>query len=235
MNQRQIHEGSSKEKSRALVVIQDDEGYDWSKVLPEEDYVGSTFVAEVVDDKRWQREYARFEIKKLYAPFKEAQKAKRWDAKRECYLDPQGNPVVNPKKVDFDVAINVFLDCDMFHTRRLSEKDFEANMLKRLKEVFEASLPKVMELKKKKEEEIEKLVEEVKKTAGDVDENKQKNDENQKLTTEESNVPDETEVKILTKSSKSLNNNEKVDKTKDKCRNCIETCKAYTAKDEKVK
>ncbi|KAJ0554145.1 putative transcription factor interactor and regulator CCHC(Zn) family [Helianthus annuus] len=177
VNQKQIDEGSSKEKSRALVVIQDDEGYDWIKVLPEEDYVGSAFVAEVVDDKRWQRDNASFQIRKLYAPFKEAQKAKRWDAERECYLDPQGNPVVGPKKVDFDAVANLFPDCDTFHTRRLSEKDYEANLYIRLKEVFEESLPKVLELRKKKEEEIEKLVEEVKKTAGDADENEQKNDE----------------------------------------------------------
>ncbi|XP_022041186.1 myosin-7-like [Helianthus annuus] len=204
-----LRESAQTEKSRAQVVIQDDEGYDWSK-----------------------RDNASFEIRKLYAPFKEAQKAKRWDAERECYLDPQGNPVVDPRKVDFDAVANIFPDRDTFHTRRLSKKDYEANLFKRLKEVFEASLPKVMELRKKKEEEIEKLVEEVKKTARDVDE---KNDEDQKLTTEESNVPDETEVKILTESSELLNNDQNVDKTEDKCRNCIEMCKACTEKDEKLK
>ncbi|XP_021971547.1 putative protein tag-278 [Helianthus annuus] len=212
MNQKQIGEGSSKEKSRALVVIQDYEGYDWSK-----------------------RDNASFEIRKLYAPFKEAQKAKRWDAERECYFDPQGNPVVDPKKVDFDAVADIFPDRDTFHTRRLPEKDYEANLFKHLKEVFETSLPKVVELRKKKEEEIEKLVEEVKKTAGDADENEQKNDEDQKLKTEESKVPDETEVKILTESSELLNNDQNVDKIEYKCRNCIEMCKACTEKDEKIK
>ncbi|MFS7966369.1 hypothetical protein Hanom_Chr09g00772931 [Helianthus anomalus] len=186
-----------------------------------EDYVGSAFVAEVIDDKRWQRDNASFEIRKLYAPFKEAQKANRWDAERESYLDPQDNPVVDPKKVDFDEVAIIFPYCDTFHTRRLSEKDYEANLFKHLKEVFEASLPKVMELRKKKEDEIEKLVEEVKKTAGDADENKQKNDEDQKLKTEESKVQDETEVKILTESSELLKNDQNVDKTEDKCRNYI--------------
>ncbi|KAF5762462.1 hypothetical protein HanXRQr2_Chr16g0777011 [Helianthus annuus] len=88
-----------------------------------------------------------------------------------------------------------------------------------------------MELRKKKEEEIEKLVEEVKKIAGDADENEQKNDEVHKLKTEESKVLDETEV---IESSEFLND-ENVDKTKDKCKNCIEMCKACTEKDEKIK
>ncbi|XP_022024933.1 tropomyosin-like [Helianthus annuus] len=92
-----------------------------------------------------------------------------------------------------------------------------------------------MELKKKKEEDVKKLVEELKKTAGEADENQQKADEDQKKTTEESKVPDETEVKIQTESSKSLNNDENVDKTEEKCRKCMETCRACTEKDENLK
>ncbi|MFS7912606.1 putative transcription factor interactor and regulator CCHC(Zn) family [Helianthus anomalus] len=71
-NKKQIGEGPSKERSRAMVVIQEGEGYDWSQVLPKEDYVGSAFVVKVVQDKRWQRDSARYEIRKLSAPFKEA-------------------------------------------------------------------------------------------------------------------------------------------------------------------
>ncbi|MFS7979715.1 hypothetical protein Hanom_Chr10g00930971 [Helianthus anomalus] len=42
-------EDNSKEKSRALAVIHDDEGYDWSEVLPEEDAVGYAFMARSVE------------------------------------------------------------------------------------------------------------------------------------------------------------------------------------------
>ncbi|KAJ0604142.1 putative transcription factor interactor and regulator CCHC(Zn) family [Helianthus annuus] len=94
------------EKSRALAVIYDDEGYDWSKeVLPEQDAVGYAFVAREEHDAWWRRDSARWEIGKLYEPFQEAQRAKRWNEELECYLDPQGNPVVDPEKVDFDAMI----------------------------------------------------------------------------------------------------------------------------------
>ncbi|KAJ0832155.1 putative transcription factor interactor and regulator CCHC(Zn) family [Helianthus annuus] len=38
-------EENPKEKSRALAVIQDDEGFDWSEFLPDEDAVGFAFMA----------------------------------------------------------------------------------------------------------------------------------------------------------------------------------------------
>ncbi|KAM0014213.1 putative transcription factor interactor and regulator CCHC(Zn) family [Helianthus debilis subsp. tardiflorus] len=38
-----------KEKSRALAVIHDDEGFDWSELLPEEDAVGYAFMAKSVE------------------------------------------------------------------------------------------------------------------------------------------------------------------------------------------
>ncbi|MFS7957346.1 putative transcription factor interactor and regulator CCHC(Zn) family [Helianthus anomalus] len=40
MNQKQIGEGSSKEKKQALVVIQDDEGFNWNKYIPKEKMAG---------------------------------------------------------------------------------------------------------------------------------------------------------------------------------------------------
>ncbi|MFS7948055.1 hypothetical protein Hanom_Chr06g00555481 [Helianthus anomalus] len=36
-----------KEKSRALAEIQDDEGYDWSEFLLEDDAVGFSFMAQI--------------------------------------------------------------------------------------------------------------------------------------------------------------------------------------------
>ncbi|MFS8023709.1 hypothetical protein Hanom_Chr16g01454631 [Helianthus anomalus] len=100
-------------------VIQEDEGFNWDKYIPREHHA---LVAEVEDDKRWQIDYARLEIDKLYAPFKGEKRAKRWDAERECYLDPQGNPVVDRKKVDFNAVTALFPPCDTFYTRRSSHK-----------------------------------------------------------------------------------------------------------------
>ncbi|KAJ0734586.1 putative transcription factor interactor and regulator CCHC(Zn) family [Helianthus annuus] len=76
------------ERSRALAVIHDDEGYDWSQVCPEEDAVGYAFIANDDHDTWWRRDSARWEISKLNEPFQEAQRAKRWNEELECYMDP---------------------------------------------------------------------------------------------------------------------------------------------------
>ncbi|MFS7967800.1 hypothetical protein Hanom_Chr09g00790001 [Helianthus anomalus] len=44
---RQIEDNPVKEKSRALAVIQDDEGFNWNDYIPGEDKIESTFMAEV--------------------------------------------------------------------------------------------------------------------------------------------------------------------------------------------
>ncbi|MFS7953568.1 hypothetical protein Hanom_Chr07g00620231 [Helianthus anomalus] len=190
-------------------------------------------------DNKWQRSFARGEINKLYDPFDEAKEAKRWDVERECYLDPQGNPVVDPNKVDFNAVVAVIPTCEQFYTRSKIEKDYEENLYKRIKEVFYATLTKVMELRKKKEEEVEKLVDKLKKTIGEADENQLKIDEDQKQMTEESKVPDKTEVKIQTESSESSNNEENikqyVDITTKQCKKCMETCRACTKTDKTLK
>ncbi|KAM0049922.1 putative transcription factor interactor and regulator CCHC(Zn) family [Helianthus debilis subsp. tardiflorus] len=164
------------EKSRALAVIYDDEGYDWSKeVLPEKDAVGYAFVADADPDRWWKAEYARWEIGKLDEPFKEAQRAKRWNEELECYMDPWGNPVVNPSKVDFKPVTDLLPRQATFNTRRLSDKSYFPDLEKKIREVFNASLPKVVEMRKRKEEELKKMIEEVKavaKTAAEEEEEK---------------------------------------------------------------
>ncbi|MFS7912607.1 hypothetical protein Hanom_Chr02g00131941 [Helianthus anomalus] len=103
-------------------------------------------------------------------------------------MDPQGNPVVDPSKVDFDAVTNLFPNQDTYHTRRLSVKGYEADLMNKLKEIFEASLPKVVGMRKRKEEELEKLIEEVKRTAEDADVEEQKKEEDKKKKTEESQL-----------------------------------------------
>ncbi|MFS8025847.1 hypothetical protein Hanom_Chr16g01479901 [Helianthus anomalus] len=106
-------------------------------------------------DEWWRKDSARYEISNLREPFKEARRAKRWNAELECYMDPQGKPVVDPSKVDFDAVTNLFPNERTYNTRRLSVKGYEAELMNKIKEFFEASLPKVVEMKKRKEEEAE--------------------------------------------------------------------------------
>ncbi|KAJ0622011.1 putative transcription factor interactor and regulator CCHC(Zn) family [Helianthus annuus] len=84
----------NKEKSRALAVIHDDEGFDWSELLPEEDAVGYAFMAksEPVPWKDNRTEEQKYGHRKLIATNKmirisgiylEAKRANRWDPDRE--------------------------------------------------------------------------------------------------------------------------------------------------------
>ncbi|MFS8019469.1 hypothetical protein Hanom_Chr15g01404141 [Helianthus anomalus] len=92
---KQIEE-TPKEKLRALAVIQDDEGFNWSAFLPEDDAVGYAFMAHVQPYKDARTEKQKFTYRKMiaqsmkdrnYRAWKEAKRANRWDPDRECYLD----------------------------------------------------------------------------------------------------------------------------------------------------
>ncbi|KAM0041265.1 hypothetical protein Hdeb2414_s0011g00364331 [Helianthus debilis subsp. tardiflorus] len=101
-------EDAPKEKSRALAVIHDDEGFNWSELLPEEDAVGYAFMTKIVPFKDTRTEEVKYTNRKVSAQFmknrmyqtwKEAKTANRWDVDRECYLDPKGNIAVDPDSV----------------------------------------------------------------------------------------------------------------------------------------
>ncbi|MFS7997612.1 hypothetical protein Hanom_Chr12g01143841 [Helianthus anomalus] len=101
---KQIEE-TPKEKSRALAMIQEDEGFDWSEFLLEDDAVRFAFRAQIHQQKEQaseERNYNRRKIMalhmkdKIYAAWKEPKRARRWDPDRECYLDLKGNMIVEP-------------------------------------------------------------------------------------------------------------------------------------------
>ncbi|KAJ0786545.1 putative transcription factor interactor and regulator CCHC(Zn) family [Helianthus annuus] len=106
---KQIEE-TPKEKSRALAVIQDDEGFDWSDFLPEDDVVGFAFTA-TTEQTQEEKTYIRRKMlalhmkDKIYVAWKEAKIARRWDPDRECYLDPKGNIIVEPSSVKVETLI----------------------------------------------------------------------------------------------------------------------------------
>ncbi|KAJ0659464.1 putative transcription factor interactor and regulator CCHC(Zn) family [Helianthus annuus] len=118
---KQIEE--NKEKSRALAVIYDDEGYDWSELLPEEDEVGYAFMAknEPVPWKDNRTEEQKYNYRRLLATnrmirisgiFSEAKRANRWDPDRECYLDPYGNIAIDHNTLDLEAIIKELKDDD---------------------------------------------------------------------------------------------------------------------------
>ncbi|MFS8019603.1 hypothetical protein Hanom_Chr15g01405681 [Helianthus anomalus] len=89
---KQIEE-TPKEKSIALAVIQDDDGFDWSEFLQEDD-------AKLHPSKDVGITYEG----KIYAAWKEAKRANRWDPDHLCYLDPKGNIIVEQKNIEKDEA-----------------------------------------------------------------------------------------------------------------------------------
>ncbi|XP_035831805.1 glutamic acid-rich protein-like [Helianthus annuus] len=119
-------------------------------------------------------------------------------------MDPRGNPVVDPSKVDFEAVTNLLPSQGTFNTRRLSEKEYLPDLENKIKEICEANLPKVVNKKKKKikEEELKKMVEEVKITAKLAAEEEQKIEEEQKEEEEENKEEDrigETEESLVLK------------------------------------
>ncbi|MFS7936731.1 hypothetical protein Hanom_Chr05g00419231 [Helianthus anomalus] len=80
-------EDTPKEKSRALAVIHDDEGFDWSEFLPEEDTVGYALMTKIVpfkDNKTEEVKYVnrrattQYMKDKIIRKWKEAKSANRW-------------------------------------------------------------------------------------------------------------------------------------------------------------
>ncbi|KAJ0840092.1 putative transcription factor interactor and regulator CCHC(Zn) family [Helianthus annuus] len=116
-----------REKSRALAVIYDDEGYDWSKeVLPEEDAVGYAFMAchdEPIPWKDTRTEEEKYKYRMMTAETKiirlsgiylEARRANRWDPDREYYLDRYGNVAIDDKTLDIEAIIAEYKEEDEY-------------------------------------------------------------------------------------------------------------------------
>ncbi|MFS7979099.1 hypothetical protein Hanom_Chr10g00923371 [Helianthus anomalus] len=71
-----------------------DEGFDWGKYIKDERTKKQALVAEVKQSR--EVEHARAYLSGEYKKYREARWANRWDPDRECYVDPKGNPTVDP-------------------------------------------------------------------------------------------------------------------------------------------
>ncbi|MFS7997016.1 hypothetical protein Hanom_Chr12g01136761 [Helianthus anomalus] len=253
-NLRQISEGSSKEKTQALVTIHDDEGFNWNKYIKEGK---RALVAEVKTKRKEEirqgktyieRCFADYKIEEMQKEYEEVRSYGRWDKKRECYINCKGDPVVDSSK---------------FYSTKAVDKDYLKKLDKIIRGVMTTSLKKRDEERLHKS--VEKMVDELKETTGKDDgegeqkdeegkkeevagdENQEKADEKLEKPTEEAvnekqhvssedqeekakeaEVPN-TEVIIKTESSKVIN------KTVEQCKKCMETCSACTKKDEKFR
>ncbi|KAJ0458544.1 putative transcription factor interactor and regulator CCHC(Zn) family [Helianthus annuus] len=152
-----------KEKSRALAVIHDDEGFDWSELLPEEDAVGYAFVAKEevkpfrdtrteADKANDRRQRAEWKMMRLSRVHTEAKRAKRWDADRECYLDPEGNIAIDPKTLSLEAMTEEFAELEESQQRKWwgggeeKEKEKEKEQEQKPKKIDEGIIDTSLEL-----------------------------------------------------------------------------------------
>ncbi|KAJ0955610.1 putative transcription factor interactor and regulator CCHC(Zn) family [Helianthus annuus] len=261
-------ENNPKEKSRACVVIHDDEGYDWSEILPEEDRVDGRFTAhgrtiskskhsafvpeikektreEILNEKTYrERCIVGYKIEDMEREYGNAVSNKRWDKKRECYVNRDGEPVVHPSEIVFDEVLAVIPLSGEYYSNVEKDKTYKKRLDKIIRDAMTSSLRKRDDARMKKN--VECMVEELKKVAEEVKEKEEKVVVNKDAVTEEQQVveEDKTKEEEEEKKNESLNDGGddagvgKEEKKKDadqtettnntdvpitKCKKCVET------------
>ncbi|XP_035838920.1 uncharacterized protein LOC118486526 [Helianthus annuus] len=226
-------ENNPREKSRALAVFHDDEGYDWSQVLPEEDRLENivtahgrktsksqhyVFVAEIKEENKEEKgtteikEKTREEIlneknyrernialnrmDEMQEEYESAVINKRWDKKRECYFNKEGELVVPKKDIIFEDVLLIIPRSAEYY-RNVLKDDTYAKSLKKVAEEVKTETVEVEVVKKvevvKEEEEDLKVVEKEK-----IEEKIEVNEEVKKTVTEEQQVvEDEKKIESL--------------------------------------
>ncbi|XP_035836972.1 uncharacterized protein LOC110896864 [Helianthus annuus] len=183
-------ENNPKEKSRSCAVIHDDEGYDWSEILPEEDRVDNrftahgrtisksqhrAFVAEIKEKTREEilsektereRFFAGYRIEKMQEEYEDAKYCGRYDKKRDCYVNRNGDPVVHRKEVVFKDVLAVIPLFGEYYSNVAKDKTYLKRLYKIIRDVMTASLIKRDEERTKKN--VENLVDDLKKVAEEV-------------------------------------------------------------------
>ncbi|MFS7982315.1 hypothetical protein Hanom_Chr10g00961341 [Helianthus anomalus] len=131
--------------------IHDDEGFDWSKYIPEDDKI--TLIAEVKKNalvaevkERTKEEIPKektyrercivdYIIEDMEKEYEEARSYRRWDKKSECYVNSKGEPVVHPTKVVYNDVLAVIPLSGEYYSN--VEKD--KNYVKKLDKIIRMS------------------------------------------------------------------------------------------------
>ncbi|MFS7927900.1 hypothetical protein Hanom_Chr04g00314581 [Helianthus anomalus] len=167
-------ENNPKEKSRACAAIQDNEGFDWSEVLPINDNVDerfktkakwealnkhNVFVAEIKEKSREEilkektpREIniAGYIIEKMQEEYEDAVSSKSWDKKREFYVNRDGEPVVHRRDIVHDDVLVAIPRSGQYHSNVAKDKTYVKRLDKIIRDVMTSSLRKRDEARMKK-------------------------------------------------------------------------------------
>ncbi|MFS7900399.1 hypothetical protein Hanom_Chr00s110770g01807621 [Helianthus anomalus] len=96
-------------------------------------------------------------ISRISGIYCEAKRARKWDADRECYLDPYGNIAIDHNTLDIEAIIQELkIDDDYWQNKRWGTCDEKEKEEKEKKEKEEKEKKEKEEKEKKEKEEIEK-------------------------------------------------------------------------------
>ncbi|XP_035845928.1 uncharacterized protein PF11_0207-like [Helianthus annuus] len=131
-------------------------------------------------------------MEKMREEYENAVRNKRWDKKRECYVNKEGEPVVPRRDIVHDDVLLVIPLSGEFYSKREKDKNYEKNLNKIIRDAMTSSLRKRDEERMKKN--VENLVDDLKKVAKEkkVDEKEKVKEEVVKeAVTEEQQVGEE--------------------------------------------
>ncbi|KAJ0780763.1 hypothetical protein HanPI659440_Chr06g0241461 [Helianthus annuus] len=169
-----------------------------------------------------EERHARLRLDDVYDAYKEATLAGRWSKEKECYVDPQGNSTVDPKKVDLQALIAAIPTVSVWCKGLREILRYKEKVEEGIKKVIYASLEK-----KKKKKTVEEIVEESNKLVNEL-----------KQTSEEGVITEKIQTEPIKSSNTNKideNENKSENKAEQQCKKCMETCSACTEKDEKLK
>ncbi|KAM0013533.1 hypothetical protein Hdeb2414_s0042g00740311 [Helianthus debilis subsp. tardiflorus] len=178
-----------------------------------------------------EERHARLRLDDVYDAYKEATLAGRWSKEKECYVDPQGNPTVDPKKVDLEALVAAIPTVSVW-CKCLRE-------IPRYKEKVEKSIRKVIYTSLEKKKTVEEIVNESAKLVNEVKKAEEKIEEaveEKQQVFEEVQNPQANETTVpITEVTTQSDTSDQIDKAEQQCKKCMETCSSCTEKDEKLK
>ncbi|XP_022007463.1 uncharacterized protein LOC110906666 [Helianthus annuus] len=119
---------------------------------------------EILKEKTYrERCIVGYRIEEMEKEYEEARNYRRWDKKRECYINSKGEPLVHPSKVVYNDVLAVIPLSGEYYSNVAKDKDYVKKLDKIIRDVMTASLRQRDEERMKKN--VDDLVDELKKVA----------------------------------------------------------------------
>ncbi|MFS7904572.1 putative transcription factor interactor and regulator CCHC(Zn) family [Helianthus anomalus] len=103
-NQKQIGEGSLNERKQALIINKEDEGFNWNKYI----------------------------LKEKLALVAKIRPSREGIMRGSVFVDPQGNPAVDPKMVDFEALVAAIPTAGVWESKILKDLNYNTKLRRAL-------------------------------------------------------------------------------------------------------